>query len=559
MPSTSMKADHMNETQEAMLRIEDLRVQFAVESGDKTAVDGISLSVAPQGSLALVGESGSGKSVSMRSVLGLLPRNATTSGSAVFTAGDEPRVDLLTAGESRLRSVRGRQIGMVFQNAMEAFNPSIPIGNQLMEALLWHRLCDRSTAEKRIVEALGDVGIPAPERKARMYPFQLSGGMRQRAMIAMATVARPHMIIADEPTTALDVTVQKQILELLKAQREAGMGMIMITHDLAVARYVCDDAVVLRQGQVVEKGPVIRLLTRPREPYSKTLIEASLEVGGDVPEAGPEPEAGPDSESDRPVVQADGLTKRFASRGGEVLAVDDVSFSLDVGRTLAVVGESGSGKSTLARLTMHLIEPTSGQVVVDGEILGDLSSRRLRRKRRDMQMVFQSPYGSLLPSSTVSENIEEPLRINKIGSKPERRARAAELLELVKLDTAYLDMYPRQLSGGQQQRVAIARALALQPKYLVADEPTSALDASVQMQVLDLLRELQDQLRFSMMLITHNLAVAERLADEVMVMKEGRIHEFAPTSTLFDSPEDAYTRRLLGAILPLRAGLEDVS
>lgn len=553
MPSTSMKADHMNETQEAMLRIEDLRVQFAVESGDKTAVDGISLSVAPQGSLALVGESGSGKSVSMRSVLGLLPRNATTSGSAVFTAGDEPRVDLLTAGESRLRSVRGRQIGMVFQNAMEAFNPSIPIGNQLMEALLWHRLCDRSTAEKRIVAALGDVGIPAPERKARMYPFQLSGGMRQRAMIAMATVARPHMIIADEPTTALDVTVQKEVLELLKAQREAGMGMIMITHDLAVARYVCDDAVVLRQGQVVEKGPVIRLLTRPREPYSKTLIEASLEVGGDVPEAGPGPE------SDRPVVQADGLTKRFASRGGEVLAVDDVSFSLDVGRTLAVVGESGSGKSTLARLTMHLIEPTSGQVVVDGEILGDLSSRRLRRKRRDMQMVFQSPYGSLLPSSTVSENIEEPLRINKIGSKPERRARAAELLELVKLDTAYLDMYPRQLSGGQQQRVAIARALALQPKYLVADEPTSALDASVQMQVLDLLRELQDQLRFSMMLITHNLAVAERLADEVMVMKEGRIHEFAPTSTLFDSPEDAYTRRLLGAILPLRAGLEDVS
>src|SRR5699024_565764 len=252
----------------------------------------------------------------------------------------------------------------------------------------------------------------------------------------------------------------------------------------------------------------------------------------------------------------EGLTKRFASRGGDVLAVDDVSFRIEPGRTLAGVGESGSGKSTLARLTLRLIEPSAGQVELDGECLGDLGRSELRRKRRDMQMVFQSPYGSLLPYSTVSENIEEPLRINRIGTKSERRARAAELLQDVELDTAYLDMYPRQLSGGQQQRVAIARALALEPKYLVADEPTSALDASVQLQALELLRDLQDQRSFSMLLITHNLAVAERLAHDVLVMKEGRVREYAPTRQLFENPEDSYTQKLLGAILPLRAGLD---
>src|SRR5699024_8935376 len=400
----------------------------------------------------------------MRSILGLLPKNAATRGSAMFAPEGGETVDLLKLGDPRLRKVRGRHIGLVFQNAMEAFNPSIPIGQQLMEGLLWHGLADRAEAEKRAIQALGDVGIPSPENKVRMYPFQLSGGMRQRAMIAMATIAQPRLIIADEPTTALDVTVQKQILELLKMQREAGMAMILITHDLAVARYVSDDAVVLRKGRVVETGSVVQLLTRPREEYSKTLISAALEIG-DEPGAEEEPAA----EAPAPRVVAEGLTKRFASRGGDVLAVDDVSFRIEPGRTLAVVGESGSGKSTLARLTLRLIEPFAGQVELDGECLGDLGRSELRRKRRDMQMVFQSPYGSLLPYSTVSENIEEPLRINRIGTKSERRARAAELLQDVELDTAYLDMYPRQLSGGQQQRVAIARALALEPKYLVAD------------------------------------------------------------------------------------------
>lgn len=552
MPSTLTRAEMT--ASRPLLDMRDLRVRFEVEgSGPVDAVRGISFAVGQSGSVALVGESGSGKSVSMRSLLGLLPSNGSSTGTAMFAPEGSDPVDLLALRGARFRKVRGRQIGLVFQNAMEAFNPSIPIGNQLVEGLTWHGLASRAEAEKRAVEALGDVGIPSPERTTRMYPFQLSGGMRQRAMIAMATIAQPNMIIADEPTTALDVTVQKQILELLKAQREAGMAMVLITHDLAVARYVCDDAVVLRKGKVVETGSVVELLTRPREEYSKTLIDAALEI---KPASGESEEREPEV---TPLVRADGLTKRFASRGGDVVAVDGVSFSLQSGQTLAVVGESGSGKSTLARLSMRLIEPTSGNIEIDGESLGELDGSALRRKRRDMQMVFQSPYGSLLPYATVSENIEEPLRINRIGSKADRRNTAAELLKVVEMDASYMDMYPRQLSGGQQQRVAIARALALEPKYLVADEPTSALDASVQLQVLELLASLQQEREFSMLLITHNLAVAERLADEVAVMKAGRFVEYAPTRQLFEDPSDPYTKKLLGAILPLRAGLDDVA
>ena len=554
MPSTSMKVDPKASGTAAaapLLDIRDLTVGFNLPAGLKNVVHGLDLAVPRQGAIALVGESGSGKSVSMRSILGLLPGNARSTGSAMLAPDGQEPLDLLKVSESRARRIRGQQVGMVFQNAMEAFNPSVPIGRQLAEALLWHGICDRKTAHQQAVEALGDVGIPEPEQRVKMYPFQLSGGMRQRAMIAMATIARPHLIIADEPTTALDVTVQKQILDLLVHLREMGMAMVMITHDLGVARYVCDEAIVLRDGRKVEQAPIRRLLTEPAEDYSRTLIDAALDVGVDA--SAPSTAA---AAADDALVRAQNLTKVFASRGGQVVAVDDVSFALRPGRTLGVVGESGSGKSTLARLALHLIEPTSGHVTVDGHILGELHHKELRLKRRDMQMVFQSPYGSLLPSSTVSENIGEPLRINKLGSSTERREKAAELLRLVELDTAYLDMYPRQLSGGQQQRVAIARALALEPKFLVADEPTSALDASVQVQVLDLLSNLQEQLGFAMMLITHNLAVAERLAHEILVMRQGKVMEHADTQTIFRNPSHEYTRSLLEAVLPVRTGLE---
>ena len=554
MHSTSTRAEGAPARPEpitALLDIRDLTVGFALPDGVKDVVHGLDLTMPHSGSLALVGESGSGKSVSMRAVLGLLPSNARVSGSATLAPQDGPAQDLVSLSEPKLRRVRGHQIGMVFQNAMEAFNPSVPLGRQLAEALLWHGACDRRTAHRRAVEALADVGIPEPERRVKMYPFQLSGGMRQRAMIAMAIIGRPQLIIADEPTTALDVTVQKQILDLLVELRDRGMALLMITHDLGVARYVCDDAIVLRDGRLVEQAPVERLLTGARESYSQSLVDSALDLGVSSPERVQTADA-----DAGPLVGAQNLTKVFSSRGGHVVAVDDVSFRLDPGRTLSVVGESGSGKSTLARMALHLIEPTSGSVTFDGVSLAELPAKKLRLVRRDMQMVFQSPYGSLLPSATVSENIGEPLRINRIGTKAERRDKAAELLRLVELDTGYLDFYPRQLSGGQQQRVAIARALALEPKFLVADEPTSALDASVQVQVLDLLHGLQEQLGFAMLLITHNLAVAERLAHEVLVMRSGQVVEHGPTEQVFRAPEHEYTRDLLNAVLPVRIGLD---
>ncbi|MBZ2199549.1 dipeptide ABC transporter ATP-binding protein [Occultella gossypii] len=556
-PSDGPRAAGSAASRKPVLEVSGLTVGFALPDGVKTVVHDLSFSLPHHGSLALVGESGSGKSVSMRAILGLLPGNARVQGSAVLTAEGSPGLDLLTAGEAKVRRVRGRQVGMVFQNAMEALNPSIPLERQLTEHLIWHGLANKSDARRRAVEALGDVGIPEPERRIRMYPFQLSGGMRQRAMIAMATIARPDVVIADEPTTALDVTVQKQILDLLVHLRDQGMAMVMITHDLGVARYVCDDAVVLRDGDVVERAPIAQLLRSPKEAYSRSLIDAALDVGMDVPErevVAITDTAGTPSEA---LLQVRDLTKVFASRGGDVVAVDEVSLDLLPGRTLGVVGESGSGKSTLARLVLRLIEPTSGRVTFDGEDLGALAPKALRARRRGMQMVFQSPYGSLLPTHTVAENIAEPLRINKIGTPTERRDRAVDLLRLVELGPAYLDMYPRQLSGGQQQRVAIARALALKPKFLVGDEPTSALDASVQMQVLDLLRDLQSRLGFALLLITHNLAVVERLADDVIVMRRGQVVERARTADLFANPQHEYTRALLEAVLPVRGAVTD--
>ena len=537
-----------------VLDVRDLTVGFADGTKKvKEVVHGIDFQVPEAGSLAIVGESGSGKSVSMRGVLGLLPSNAQVGGSAVLAGGTADEMDLLSVDAAKLRGVLGRDIGMVFQNAMEALNPSMPIEKQLTEHLVWHGICSRSEARRRAVEALGEVGIPAPERRMRMYPFQLSGGMRQRVMIAMATITRPRLLIADEPTTALDVTVQKQILELLAGFRETGMGLVMITHDLGVARYLCDEAVVLREGELLERGQMSALIRNPQHSYSKTLVESSLEIGGGqvAGEIEDDSEAAPEQ---GPLVRARKLTKLFKGRV-DVLAVDQVSFDIDRGRTLAVVGESGSGKSTLARLTLRLIEATSGDITFDGVDLIALSPKELRRKRLAMQMVFQSPYGSLLPAATAAANIEEPLRINRIGTKAERRERAVELMELVQLSPQLVDVYPRQLSGGQQQRVAIARALALKPDLLIADEPTSALDASVQIQVLELMRQLQQELGFAMLVITHNLAVVEQIADHALVMRNGQVVESGHVESLFRDPQHEYTRQLLDAVLPVRSDL----
>lgn len=571
-----------------LLDVSDLVVDFSMTDGSIVhAVKGLDLQLPDQGATAVIGESGSGKSVSMRAILGLLPSNAKISGSAHLELESGSTIDLLTAGASRLRRIRGREVGMVFQNAMESLNPSLTLERQLTEAILWHGLGTRQEARKRAIEALGEVGIPQPERRVKMYPFQLSGGMRQRAMIAMATITRPRLVIADEPTTALDVTVQKQILDLLSHMQDEGMTLVMITHDLGVARYLAEEGVVLRHGEVRERGRMQQLLTAPEDPYTRMLLESAMDIRppdvieaprdaaprdeepptGDsetadtsVPAASettePDPSGSASADSPpsaEPLVRARGLVKVFPGAAGPVRAVDDVSFELAKGRTLGVVGESGSGKSTLARLVLRLIEPTDGEVHFDGRDVLAMGRKELRLQRRSMQMIFQSPYGSLLPASTVAENIEEPLRINRIGTKRDRRQQAMALLDRVQLPSAYADLYPRQLSGGEQQRVAIARAIALEPDLLVADEPTSALDASVQAQVLELLDTLRQELGFSILLITHNLAVVERFADEVMVMKSGQVVESGQAFDIFSRPQHEYTRTLLDAVLPVHA------
>lgn len=545
------KADSM------LLDVSDLTVDFAMPNETTVhAVKGLGFQVDEAGSFALIGESGSGKSVSMRAILGLLGDTARVSGTAHLDTGAGEPLDLLTANAAQLRRVRGREVGMIFQNAMDALNPSMTVERQIIEPILWHGLGTRHEARKMAVHALGDVGIPEPERRIRMYPFQLSGGMRQRAMIAMATITRPRLVIADEPTTALDVTVQKQILDLISSMQDDGMSLIMITHDLGVARYLAEDAVVLRHGEVQERGPLLHLLTSPSHEYTKMLINSSMDIRPREDVAADAP-ASSDRDSQEapadPLVSARNLVKDFPGSTGPIRAVDHVSFDLYAGRTLGVVGESGSGKSTLARLVMRLIDTTSGDIRFNGRDLLAMKHRQLRAHRRSMQMVFQSPYGSLLPAYTVSANIEEPLRINRIGSAVTRRRSALDLMDQVQLPRHYADLYPRQLSGGEQQRVAIARALALEPELLVADEPTSSLDASVQVQVLDLLDELQAELGFSIMLITHNLAVVERFTDDVIVMRSGEVVEAGSAFDTFFDPQHEYTQKLLDAVLPVHA------
>ncbi|MGO1284112.1 MAG: dipeptide ABC transporter ATP-binding protein [Brachybacterium sp.] len=561
-----------------LLDVCDLTVDFSMIDGSTVhAVKGLDLQLPDQGATAVIGESGSGKSVSMRALLGLLPSNAKVAGSAHLELESGDTVDLLSASAKRLRRIRGREVGMVFQNAMESLNPSLTLERQLTEAVLWHGLGTRQEARRRAIEALGEVGIPQPERRVKMYPFQLSGGMRQRAMIAMATITRPRLVIADEPTTALDVTVQKQILDLLAHMQDEGMTLVMITHDLGVARYLAEDGVVLRHGEVRERGTMKQLLTAPEDAYTRMLLESAMDIRPpealEVPAArasaltgtaaptvsassASDPSANRTSDaqpSAEPLVQVKDLVKVFRGAAGPVRAVDGVSFELAKGRTLGVVGESGSGKSTLARLVLRLIEPTEGAVRFDGRDVLSMGRKELRLQRRSMQMIFQSPYGSLLPASTVVENIEEPLRINRLGTKRDRRQQALALLDRVRLPRAYADLYPRQLSGGEQQRVAIARALALKPELLVADEPTSALDASVQAQVLELLDTLREELGFSILLITHNLAVVERFADEVLVMRSGQVVEAGRAFDIFSRPQHDYTRTLLDAVLPVHA------
>lgn len=547
---TSMASrDVASSPADTVLSVDDLRVTFRTRSGrEHNAVDGLSVELPATGAVAVVGESGSGKTVSMRALLRLLPSTAHVSGNAWF-AGQ----DLIGLPADKLRGISGHRIGMVFQNAMEAFNPTLTLKRQLTEHLRWHNLCNRKEAFERAVDTLDRVGIPEPARRVRMYPFQLSGGMLQRAMIAMAIIGGPELLIADEPTTAMDVTVQRQVLDLLRDLRETdGLSMIMITHDLGVAKYTCDDVVVMRDGRVVETGAMADFAESASQPYSRELLDAALDV--DTTSSSEEHSSTPAdgaAAADPTLLQASDVSKIFHGTGGAVHAVDGVDLRINAGEAIGVVGESGSGKSTLARLLLRLLDTSSGEISFQGIDLIAAESGQLRQMRSSVQMVFQNPYGSLLPHLSVAANVAEPLRVHRVGTSRQRRDRAVELLETVGIPSQRRNHYPRQLSGGQQQRVAIARALALEPRLLVCDEPTSALDVSIQADILRLLADLRQRLNLSMLFITHNLAVAQQLCDRIIVMARGRIVETAPTATLFSRPAHAYTRELLAAVLPV--------
>ena len=538
----------MRAPESPLLSAAGLEVRFG---DDAPAVRGVDLEVRSGQTVAIVGESGSGKSTAAAAILGLLPPGGRiTAGRIVFDG-----VDLTAAGRRQLRSIRGTGIGYVPQDPMTNLNPVWKVGFQVREALRANNI------DRQAVQLLADAGMPDPVLRARQYPHQLSGGMCQRALIAIGLAGRPRLLIADEPTSALDVTVQRQVLDhLQQLAGELGTAVLLITHDLALAAERAERLIVLYQGSVVETGLAQEVLRDPQHPYTRRLVAAAPSLHN-KPVAKPLPDA-PD------IIVASGLTKVYRpSRGApwrraEVRAVDDVSFRLRRGTTLAIAGESGSGKSTLARMVLGLLQPSSGTVVFDGlDVSGtaSLSRRQTLAFRRRVQPVFQNPYGSLDPMYSVAQIIEEPLRIHRIGDRHQRQHAVRELSEQVALPSSLLTRRPRELSGGQRQRVAIARALALRPEVLVCDEAVSALDVVVQAQILELLAELQAALGLTYLFISHDLAVIRQIADQVMVMRAGRVVEHAATEDVFTAPRDDYTRQLLAAIPGAGAGYRDSS
>ncbi|MCX0242116.1 dipeptide ABC transporter ATP-binding protein [Streptomyces drozdowiczii] len=538
-----------------LLGIEGLRISYRTRAGRVDAVRGVSLTVAPGEVVALVGASGSGKSTTAHAVVGLLPPGATvTAGRVLFGA-----TDLAAAGEPELRRHRGRGIGFVPQDPMVSLNPVRRIGPQIGEVLLIHQLASgRREAAERAVELLAEAGLPQPHLRARQYPHELSGGMRQRALIAIALAARPKLLIADEPTSALDVTVQRALLDHVdELVARTGTAVLLITHDLGVAADRAQRVGVMSEGEIVESGTVDAVLGDPRHTVTRHLLRAAPSLGSVRERTPPVRPAGASPD----LVVARGLVKEFhrGRRGrAPVRAVDSVDLTIRRGETLALVGESGSGKSTTARLLVRLADPTSGTVHFDGEDITSLRGEALRRLRRRMQIVYQSPYASLDPRLTVGDIVTEPLRAYRVGDRAGRSREAAALLDRVRLPAGTLRRRPQELSGGQRQRVAIARALALRPDLVVCDEPVSALDVSVQARILELLTELQDESGLSCLFISHDLAVVRGIAHHVGVMRGGRLVESGPVARVFAKPSHPYTRELLASVAgSRRAGAVD--
>jgi microcin C transport system ATP-binding protein len=531
---------------EVLINVKNLSVAFRSGGVTTTAVNGVSFTINKGETVALVGESGSGKSVSALSILRLLPYPAASHPSGqIFLDGK----DILNAPESTLKRIRGERIAMIFQEPMTSLNPLHTIERQVSETLILHRGLKGPAARQRVLELLTKVGIPEPEKRLGAFPHQLSGGQRQRVMIAMALANEPDLLIADEPTTALDVTIQAQILELLRnLQREMGMAMLLITHDLGIVRRMAERVYVMQNGAIVEEQPTEQLFEAPKHPYTRHLIAA-------------EPKGEPPSfDASAPVVaETQDLKVWFPIKRGllqrtvdHIKAVDGLSIKIFAGQTVGVVGESGSGKTTLGLALLRLIS-SSGPIVYMGKRIDGLSTREMRPFRRDMQVVFQDPYGSLSPRLSIFEIIEEGLLIQKPEwTAEQRREQAARALQDVGLDPKALDRYPHEFSGGQRQRIAIARAMALEPKFIVLDEPTSALDMSVQAQIVDLLRELQAKRNLAYVFISHDLKVVRALCNYVIVMRNGRAVEEGPAEEIFTAPKADYTKALLAAAFDLK-------
>ncbi|ODA66400.1 Glutathione import ATP-binding protein GsiA [Methyloligella halotolerans] len=539
---------------EKLLTVKDLSVDFGKGGGAVHAVKNISFDIGKKETVALVGESGSGKTVSALSILRLLPYPAAShpSGEILYKGQD-----LLKMRQSDLRKIRGDEISMIFQEPMTSLNPLHTIEKQVAEVMTIHQGISGKAAQARVLELLDAVGIDNPKERLNSYPHQLSGGQRQRVMIAMALANDPDLLIADEPTTALDVTIQAQILDLLLRLREKlDMAMLLITHDLGVVRKMADRVCVMTNGEIVEHGPTKQIFKAPKHAYTKHLLAS--EPKGRPPKANP----------DAPVIlEADDLKVWFPIRRGflrrtvgYIKAVDGVDVVVPDGQTVGVVGESGSGKTTLGLALLRLIS-SEGPVVYLGDRIDGLESKQMRPFRRQMQIVFQDPYGSLSPRLSVSQIVEEGLLVQKRGlSAEERRARVSKALKEVGIDPATQDRYPHEFSGGQRQRIAIARALVLEPKFLVLDEPTSALDVSVQAQIVDLLRDLQKRYSLAYLFISHDLKVVRALANSIIVMRDGKVVEQGPADTVFENPQTDYTKALLAAAFELEAtGAEAVS
>ncbi|MCT8159683.1 ABC transporter ATP-binding protein [Pseudoruegeria sp. SHC-113] len=553
-----------------LIDVRNLRVEFDTNSGLVVGAEDVSFEIQPGETLCVVGESGSGKSISALSMMRLVEFGGgrIANGSLMFRIKDGETIDIAKADPRDMREIRGNEIGMIFQEPMTSLNPVFTIGRQLTEGLKLHKNLSQKKADARAIELLRQVRIPEPERRMKQYPHELSGGMRQRVVIAMAMACEPRILICDEPTTALDVTIQAEILALIdRLKREHNTAVLFITHDMAVVAQMADRVVVMYRGNMVEEGSVEEIFENPKADYTKALLAAVPRLGEMTGKPAPEPmrimgQETPDWTTKAPkatpgelLLEVKNLTTRFPVKKGlmrrtvaNVHAVEDVSFRLNAGETLSLVGESGCGKSSCGRSILRLVEPQSGTINLGGTDVMALDQKGLLKARRDMQMVFQDPFASLNPQVRLMDQVAEPLRNYNIASGAELTDRVARLFDRVHLPRSFMKRYPHELSGGQRQRIAIARALALNPKLIVADEAVSALDVSVQAQVLNLMMELQAELGIAMLFISHDMAVVERVSHQTAVMYLGRIVEIGPRAAIFEDPRHPYTQSLLSAV-----------